>query len=314
MPHNGAISFDSDSQYGLVSITQAEENAGTIKAYSAFEYDEQLSNYIKSFHPFQNNTGNNVSEGTSISILKKDGTWDPVRFDYVYAPSSSYQMTDLEFHYDESEYARTIDGYLRARITYKHRDRSGTIEYKSIFFVVDYLPQKVNLSYTIPTTEIQSLATTDNTPVRIYFSNLEGISRVVLERLRQGFRVPSKIVVEDFKKGYFDTTIDRVTTFTAVGYNDNGVSRSVPITIAPFTSEKSTSISLDDNQITIIKGNAQEASYEYRIIQYGATPNHPVLNGNTSDIIDVSFLKPGIYILDITDVRSGENSSFKFRR
>lgn len=65
--------------------------------------------------------------------------------------------------------------------------------------------------------------------IRLYFSDLEGIDRLVLERLRDGLRLPSKIEIGDLKKGYFDTSIDMNTTFTAVAYNENGSTRGTPL-------------------------------------------------------------------------------------
>ncbi len=51
-----------------------------------------------------------------MAILKKDGTWDIVY--RVFSPQylledAKINMGDFEFHYDQSEYARTCDGYLR---------------------------------------------------------------------------------------------------------------------------------------------------------------------------------------------------------
>lgn len=37
----------------------------------------------------------------------------------------TFNMSDWTFHFDEDQYARTIDGYLRARITTKEINNLG---------------------------------------------------------------------------------------------------------------------------------------------------------------------------------------------
>lgn len=183
-----------------------------------------------------------------------------------------------------------------------------------MFFVIDYLPQKVSLSYSfINTTNEQSTQSTlASIPVRIYFSNLEGINRVVLERLRQGARVPSKIDVYDFKKGYFDTTIDRTTTFTAVGYNDNGTSRGLPIVLNIQTSDASLNFKLEDSVIHIDSQNDNIETYNYYITSIDGQPQ-AVQNGVTKGTIDVSSIGKGLYNLTVVSQDTGCNNSFKFK-
>ena len=235
-------------------------------------------------------------------------------------------MSNLNFHFDEEYYARTADGYLRARLTTKYKNDRRTT-YNTKYFAVDYLPQKVSLAYCAPSSSENdadfSTMKTNLYPVRLYFSNLEGINRVVLERLREGFRLPSKIEVRDFKKGYFDTEIDRNTTFTAVGYNDNGHSRSVPVTInnptassgKPLMDDTQSTISceLSDNQINI-KGDLDILTNStYTIIALSKTGNYAELSGPLTEKIDISKLSQGIYLLTICNPSSKIIGSFKFK-
>ena len=92
------------------------------------------------------------------------------------------------------------------------------------------LPPAVSLSYIYLDSDSDiDDNSSNNTKIMLSFSDTEGVDRLVLERLREGFRVPSKFEVTDVKKGYYETTIDRNTTFTAVAYNDYGHTRGIPL-------------------------------------------------------------------------------------
>lgn len=99
--------------------------------------------------------------------------------------------------------------------------------------MLDYLPQKVGLTYEFVDTAspLSTQATREEKTVRIYFSNTEGLSSLILERLIEGARLPGRIAISDIKKGYYEITLNKNATITAVGFNENGISRGVPITI-----------------------------------------------------------------------------------
>lgn len=313
MPYNGSISFV-DNTYGIKTFITAESQYRNknIKAFNYIE-NEDLRNYINSFHPFLYSDDYMPSEGTSISVLMKDGSWDLVKCLPVCVEGMSIAMSDLDFHYDEGQYARTIDGYLRARITTKKPGYGTGIVYVSKFFVIDYLPQKVNLSYAFVNSS-QTRATSSDNTVRIYFSNTEGLSRIVIEKSRPGIRLPSKIDVLDFKKGYYETTVDKTTTFTAVGYNDNGTSRGVPITITPQSNTLSLDFKLSGNSIFIESDTQQNFEYSYSIIPLDISAPDITLTGTTKGIINISSLANGLYALIIRDNHSDLSVSFKFTK
>lgn len=311
MPYNGSISFN-DNTYGINTIISSDSQPRNIKALNYSE-DEELINYINSFHPFLYSGNYSPSEGTSISVLKKDGSWDLVKYVGICIDYMPFYMSDWDFHYDESQYARTIDGYLRARITTKKPGNGTGIKYVSKFFVIDYLPQKVNLSYAYVSSSTTRAASSSNS-VRIYFSNMEGITRLVLEKLRQGTRVPSKIEITDLKKGYFETTVDKTTTFTAVGYNNNGTSRGVPITIVPQSKVLSLNFKLKDKSIYLESEDFLDSEYSYSINPLDVSAYQKNQTGSTTGIIDISNLSNGLYVLTVTDVDSGLSNSFKFKK
>lgn len=313
MPYNGALSFR-DAPYGITTIVpEGQHQLRSIGAADTETID--LYDYVYHFHPFLYDGGQTPNEGLSICVLKKDGTWDLVKCSNDIYGNMTFNMSDLSFNCDASEYARIIDGYLRARITIKDYGTTGTTTYHSKFFVIDYLPQKIGLSYTLAKKGANDAAKAASAqiPVKIYFSNTEGINRIVLERLRQGARVPSKIEVPDIKKGYFETTIDRNTTFTAVAYNDNGSSRSLPVTIVMPTETSTLNFRLEGSKIIIEAANTSPHNFTYTI-QNVENP----LNSQTikmyEDGIDISQLSKGIHILVVTDRTTGSSSSFKFTR
>jgi len=188
-------------------------------------------------------------------------------------------------------------------------------------FVMDYLPQRINLNYSVFDTFISypiektNSALTSKT-ARVYFSNLEGTERVVIECMRQGLRVPTKIEINDFKVGYYDMAIDRTTTFTAVAYNKNGYTRGLPITVSPFVQSPLTEIpinfKLGDNKITILCQD-EINHYDYSISPVNS--EHPLeFTGSTNGIIDISSLSDGIYILTVYESHSGLQKTFKFKK
>lgn len=311
MPYNGSISF-ADNTYGIKTFISPESQHKNIRAFNYIE-NEDLRNYINSFHPFLYSDDYVPSEGTSISVLKKDGSWDLVKCLPVCVEGISIAMSDLDFHSDESQYARTIDGYLRARVTTKQSGYGTGIVYDSKFFVIDYLPQKVNLSYAF-INAVQTRASSSGNTVRIYFSNTEGLSRIVLEKSRPGIRLPSKIDVLDFKKGYYETTVDKTTTFTAVGYNNNGTSRGVPITITPQPNTLSLDFNLIGNCISFKSDKQLDKEYSYKINQLEVYQSDLKQIGSTKGTVDISPLADGVYVLTVIDKDSGMSDSFKFKK
>lgn len=313
MPYNGSASF-SNRELDINSELSYNQKLSSTKFCCD---NEELYNYVGAFHPFLANGNVNNNEGTSVSVLKKDGSWDLVRYLDFYSPDLKINMSDLQFSFSEEHYARTIDGYLRARITTKRIDNFGRTFYNSKFFVIDFLPQKVQLSYSIIKSSDETKPVSSQNTVRIYFSNTEGIDRLVVEKLRKGSRIPNKSEIIDFKKGYFETLIDGVTTFTAVGYNENGISRGLPITVDSNSESSNLSLSYEFVEGGIYVDSLEQSEKEYI---YTINPietnlfSKNSLNGKTSGFIDTSALPKGIYVLKVLEERTGLFDSIKFQK
>lgn len=81
-----------------------------------------------------------------------------------------------------------------------------------------------NVSATEPTTA-------PSANIRLYFTVEETDERLVLERQREGARLPTRTDIEDLTTGYYDVILDRTTTFTAKAFNAEKGLRNIPITM-----------------------------------------------------------------------------------
>ena len=136
----------------------------------------------------------------------------------------------------------------------------------------------------------------------------------MLERLRKGTRLPTKTNLYDFKNGYYDTTIDRETTFTAVGYNNNGYTRSVPVTIIVTTTSSLSpfAITYNSDEVTVYSNEDESFEINYSISSLNNLGRGVVAEGNTTGVINISTLPKGIYIINMRDLNSGEVQVEKF--
>lgn len=200
---------------------------------------EHITTFCKPFHPFYYGMENELDmDGWTVSVLKKDGKWDCVCFSTWPDPDITFRFSDLTFHCDDNEYARTCEGYLRCRITRSYNKYGGSGNprtYEARYFVMDYLPQAVELGLSAQGNPLgnNASAMSTTTTVKIGMKNLEGLTRLVLEVKPEGARVPNKIEVSDLTSGVTELqlTTGKTTTITPVSYNANGSVRGEPLTI-----------------------------------------------------------------------------------
>lgn len=315
MPYNGNIYLD----FGSIQSNSVQSPANTSVKSSPLRsdlYNVDVHDYLMKFHPLKPGGGENTLF-VVVSLLKKDGTWDVVKklLDEP-AEELSIAFSDLELHCDNNEYARTADGYLRARITRcSFSGQHYSYSYSSHYFVIDYIPQTIGVKYKISDLETTVSTKALSTPQKLtlYFSNLEGTNKVIVERLRPGARVPSKTEITNFKKGLFETTIDRTTIFTVVAYNDNGSTRSESKTIeVANTRLVKPTFELSDNLIFIEYELDVPLRIDYAI---RSLENYSeIKTGQTETTVNISDLTRGNYILTVDCPDFEKPCSYKFAK
>jgi len=335
MDYNGTFYLGNlEPEYG--SLTRIDTNSTNLRKPIQRMVDSdnnsvlahmEAVDYVYQFYPYYNpayEDPTSPGDGFTVSILKKDGTWDVVFGLTVYFPGIPYElnMSECEFHCDPDEYERTVEGYLKARIATKFTTNFGYTELRSTFFVIDYLPPKVKLRYNFIADDIVSVSDGAASPnatghkVRLYFSDAEGVDHIILECLRQGARFPNKILINDLKKGYFDVTIDRNTTFTAVAYNDNGQTRGIPVTVELLSQAnvEALSFQLHGDDISVKTVNDEISTLDYSITPLTAGTPQLIHSGRSEGNIDISNLSQGLYVLHVIDNKTGVTGSFKFNK
>lgn len=326
LPYNGELTINSNPESALLEIYNAKLEAQNSNAqYSLFNDFvgpvPGLYEYCDKFHPYwKENDTDRDTDGWSVSILKKDGTWDVVYSIEYDIPTLTIARDDLTLHYNNNDYDRTCDGYLRGRITKSYLENGNPRRriYHANFFVMDYLPQQVDLEVN-EITDAQTLArsanATNSREVKVSVKNVEGLTRLVIERLREGCRVPSKIEISDFTKGYFNLTVENNynNTLTAVAYNANGSTKGVPIVIEKLNSTSSIPrLKITSNTLTLQDNNDLTFTY-YEIVPLNAFSLLPVSTGiiTTENTINISDIMSGEYVLRCYDI-DGDLQTYKF--
>lgn len=329
MPYNGNVSFDFSDNAKSLYVEKSR-----LKAMGrSIEKNPTVDEMCRLLHPFYRPEDDSYKDqGWTVAVLLNDGQWDVVYSFITPFPRNklNISMSDLNFHYDKEKYARNCDGHLRARVTqckevtdhYYGPKMCYTIQY----FNMDYLPQTIEmgvceLGESAPAQ--QTLAAepraTGSVNVKVGMRNLEGITRVVIEVKREGFRVPGRLNIPDFKKGYFVTSVDenRKTTFTAIGYNANGSTRSLPITVNPVAAETQRfTMNLTGDVIALsenLEGDVPLTSYMIMPLQAKSTASVKEGSLDGGNTISVAELPKGYYVLTCSDAE-GEKYSFKFAR
>lgn len=326
--YNGSISLNTNSNKTNIS---SNEDLSTLQSVSkkinltmdAGDFD--LSSYLFPYnYMYPDNNGNGA---WLISLLKKDGTWE-----LVYRQSAGSfniplqtSMSEWNISSNHEQYARTCDGYLRCRITrykqlYDNLYQRPYYDIANYYYVLDYLPQQVKMSYTpenqVLQTRIMSSSNDEYTQdIKIFIKDTEGTNRVIVEQLDEGNDLPIKYEVTDFKKGYFVATVDKelFTEFVVYSYNNNGSTVSETLVVDPLV-PYDFSIHLSSDKI-VVNGNTRSGSrlFDYNIYTSSTTTLQHVKKGvisTTNPVIQISDLSKGAYILD---VRSGnKQKSVKF--
>ncbi len=270
---------------------------------------DEIKEYCKKYNSYSPNGP--TESGLSLSVLKKDGSWDVVHSEYYYGQTVNLKIEDLTLHYPQSEYARGTTGGLRYRLSKcEVEHRGGTRYYYTVkYFTRDYTPQTALIKYSsVLNTQstVQPIATLNDdyfVDMNVGISNIEGTTRVIVEQWDEGEALPFQYEATDFRKGYFVANLDRElsTRLTVICYNDNGFQRSNTITIPPVGYSLTNVTFMHDNQAVHIDGISSRSLESGNIsctVQEIATSktymNKSKLNDNT---VDIGSLPKGMYVL-----------------
>lgn len=292
------------------------------------ESELSIDDYCKKYNSYSPNGP--TDSGISLSVLKKDGSWDCVYTTYNVYESILIDVDALKLNYDQSFYARSISGGLRYRLTkceVKHdRLYNKTYHvYTTKYFTRDYTPQKANIKYSSYLSSVNDLddlmMLNDDyfIDVKIGISDVEGTDRVIVEQLDEGERLPFRYEVKDFRKGYFIANLDREcsTQLTVVSYNNNGSTRSNTIVI-PALGYSVSNLSFDlSNNMLSIQG-IPEKMIESGCVMYSIGKMSDLYGGKSiakleSTTLDLNELSNGLYVISIYDEQR-QLGSFKFSK
>ena len=341
IPYKASISMSRSSSrarsFSYQDEIPAVETVQKSRAVSAVDDDNYedflFHDFMTPYHHFYRPEHGKDGYGWSVSVLKKDGTWDVLYDTYEYWKDLDITSSDMVFHCSDEEYARTCDGYLRGRITHAEREDSyygGYDVYDVTFAALDYVPQKPHMAFdgVVETPQVRTMAVAQADydeylrDIKIGIKNLEGTDRIIVEQLIEGDRIPTKFEVEDFKKGYFIATVDKefYSWFTIVAENKNGSVRSETLEIAPLepAEEYSFDVKISDETITIAGNNRRlyerNGLARYEIAPLSGIATTASLAGEIEENcaeISIADLPGGVYALNYYD-RRGTRYSQKF--
>lgn len=333
IPYKGniTISFNSTNNVTKSESTDImnDNDTANIKRSTTNSEESLTDTYCKKYNLYSPD-GNPFPQGLSLSVLKKDGSWDCIYTTINANQPININIESLPLHFDETEYARGTTGGLRYRLTkcvryfdslYGRENYSYTTKY----FTRDFTPQQASIKYSkvhqVNQKNRRGISADDEyfVDVEIGISNLEGTKKVIVEQLDEGERLPFQYEVEDFRKGYFIANLDRdlSTQLTVISYNDNGFKRSNTITIMPVGNP---TVKIDFNRYAdfITVQGLSESQLESGRLSYSIqclattipTVKNKRLNGNT---IDICNIPDGVYVLTLFD-KNNKIGNYKFAK
>lgn len=281
-----------------------------------------IENYLDQFkdYPKLNLSGSNPTVGWSVSILRKDGTWEilvkePDLYPTVYNQTIKFSTSMIDVN-KAKNYARSSDGYLRCRISYN--DGVGYSMYYqsrsfSKYFLLDYLPQIPEMALAkVLTSNTKAVMDDYYVDVKIAFKNVEGTERILVEQLEEGETMPFTYYVDNVKDGYFIANVDKEykTTFRLRAINKNGVTVSEQLVVSPIGKPiyKFDPVIQGDWLTFQFKDNIGNVSEFKQAVTYRLSnlANPTVYqNGNVSgNILNVSSMPSGVYGIQVIDEQS----------
>lgn len=343
LPYTGNVTIGFNNRDNMsLSLKEASSLQKSISSQLSYSPNTQSSransfysntdDYCKRFNCYSSSgPGYN---GLSLSVQKKDGTWEVLSYHYG-GDQVSINIESLPLSESEDNYARSTSGGLKYRLTKctQHEDRLyGGIyySYRVKYFTRDFTPQKANIKYSKIHNSVNSKQSSSKSvasssyddyfvDVEIGLSNIEGAKRIVVEQLDEGETMPFQYEIEDFRKGYFIANLDRElkTNLTVIAYNDNGQRRSNTITINPIGSLNN-SIAIRYSGHMVEFDGLNEKLIESGRIKYSLTRLNELsvsedIKTISSNSIDMSSALSGIYVLNLYK-DSEKIRTFKFSK
>ena len=276
IPYKGLVTLKFDSERSSVSkntdsIPNVSDTSDKLDTERSEKINKEYSGsvnldmYCRKYDPFLPSGPDDG--GLSLSVLKKDGTWDYI-YDDNYVEEITLNIETLKLNFDESEYARGTSGGLRYRLTkckyyYDERFKKYHQEYDVKYFTRDFTPQIPVVKYSrlhnddFKSSGIMLNQNNDDdyfVDAEIGLANIEGVKRVIVEQLDEGETLPFQYEVSDFRKGYFIANLDKKlsTQLTVIAYNDNGYRRSNTIVVPALKKDLDISFIRYNNEIIIL--------------------------------------------------------------
>lgn len=282
------------------------------------ENDFNYENYCKPYDPTLAMDGTIDKEGWTFALLKEDGTWDVIEeFFDIYAPFE-IELSNITLHYPDSVYARTTDNYLRGRVSRNERKSyNGNIynDNETMYFVLDYLPQKVkqNLAKVYEESYLNDEYLRD---IEIAMSNIEGATRIYVEQLEEGDYYPYTKLLSNPKQGRFLATVDKEydSEFTIISYNNNGSKRSDVLTVEA-QEPASLNLKVENEHILVSYGHknkqVEDCTYSIQTLNASTASAKIMKTGVCRNReIPTSLLKEGMSIITVTHP-NGKKASLK---
>ena len=338
IPFKGVMNIDFNETTTHSTTTHQENDPFSLAIQSENQFDE-YDDFYEVIDPFCQkynlySPAGPAMNAISLSVLKKDGTWDDIWGSSIEALPVKIEIDKLPLHFDEDEYARGTTGGLRYRLTKcrvigsnKYDGDKYVYSYTTKYFTRDYRPQRALIKYTNSLSKSVTLTSEISThesddyfiDVPIGIANIEGTKKIIVEQLDEGETLPFQYEVdeEEFRKGYFIANLDREcsTQLTVISYNDNGYQRSNTITIPAIgQNDRDPSFTYYAGMIYISGLNESamaRGEYSYSIMQLGSLYMQMPQKLTTPEIYKYNC-KPGYNLLTI--FKNGYSiATFKFQ-
>lgn len=249
-------------------------------------------------------------------VMLEDGSWKECDRDF----------TDLD---NKTNYARTIDGYLRVKLVTTSVHPGFPSNRHARYWLYDFLPQKPQtelVSHKLqasPSSANRAYGSTesDGYDVTIGFKNTEGCKSIEVEQTDEDYPVPYYYTV-DPSEGTFNAFVPKgvKSTLKVTYLNDNGATSGEPFTINP-------TLFMDFKPGDVFEWSIDEGSFDYNLsgtmrpydgtysVMSMATGNN-VSQGkvvSTQGSVDISTLPSGSYVFSIKGT-NGDAHSVKWQK